>query len=100
MAEQTQINTKPSSASKLRIVGFNARSIGKNPKRANVLSFLKQKDPDLLVISETKIDKAIETSIRDEWDGEVFFSSLSGHARVVAIFKKKEFTSKSIKTTQ
>ena len=54
-------------------------------------------DPDLLVISETKIDKAIETSIREEWDGEVFFSSLSGHARGVAIFKKKNLPATILK---
>ena len=88
MANQNP-NNENCSASKLRIVAFNARSIGKNPKRANVLEFLKQKDPDILVISETKIDKTVETEIRTEWDGEVFFSSLSGQARGVAIFKKK-----------
>ena len=82
---EQQIN----SASKLKVVALNVRSIGKQPKRKDVLHFLKVKDPDLIIATETKIAKEIETTIRSEWDGEVFFSSLSSQARGVAIFKKK-----------
>ena len=76
-------------ASRLRVLEYNARSIGRNPKRNEVLHFLQKKDPDIFVITETKIGKEVETEIRDEWGGEVFFSSLNSHERGVAIFKKK-----------
>ena len=62
------------SASKLRVVAFNARSIGKNPKRADVLHFLNKKNPDIIIVTETKIGKEIENSIRDEWGAKVLFS--------------------------
>ena len=86
------------SASKLRLLAFNARSIGKNPKRANVLNFLKKKDPDIIIITETNIGKNIETTIRDEWDGKVLFSSFDAQSRGVCAFieEEKTFTGEKI----
>ena len=74
----------------MRLLAFNARSIGKNPKRANVLNFLKKKDPDIIIITETNIGKNIETTIRDEWDGKVLFSSFDAQSRGVCAFIKKK----------
>ena len=77
------------SASKLKIIAFNANSIGKQPKRRQVLCFLRKKDPDLLVIVDTRFSKDIENSVKAEWGGQVLFSSFSSQARGVAIFVKK-----------
>ena len=77
------------SASKLKIIAFNANSIGKQPKRRQVLCFLRKKDPDLLVILDTRFSKDIENSVKAEWGGQVLFSSFSSQARGVAIFVKK-----------
>ena len=68
------------SASKLKIIAQNVRSIGKEQKRVDVLQALK-KGP------RSKIAKSIESAIRQEWEGEVFFSSFSSQARGVAIYQ-------------
>ena len=78
-----------SSASKLRIISFNANSIGKQPKRRQVLCFLQRKNPDLLIIVDTRFSKDIENSVKAEWGGQVLFSSFSSQARGVGIFIKK-----------
>ena len=82
------------SASKLKIVSFNSNSIGKNPKRRQVLNFLKKKNPDVLIVCDTRITTNIENLVKEEWGGQVFFSSCSSQARGVALFLKKDSTIK------
>ena len=83
------INRGGCSASKLKIISFNANSIGKHPKRRQVLCFLKKKNPDLLLIVDTRFSKDIENSVKTEWGGQVLFSSFSSQSRGVAIFIRK-----------
>ena len=75
--------------SKLRILGFNANSIGKQPKRRQVLNFLKKKNPDVLIVVDTRFSAEIENAVKAEWGGQAFFSSFSSQSRGVAIFIKK-----------
>ena len=78
------------SASKIKIVSFNANSIGRNPKRGNVFHFLKKKQPDIVVIIDTRICIDIENSVREEWGGKALFSSHNSQSRGVGIFLKKD----------
>ena len=80
-----------SSASSLKIFSFNANSIGKNPKRQTVFHHLKKKNPDIVVTCDTRICKAIENVVREEWGGICIFNSFSSQARGIAIFIKKNF---------
>ena len=82
-------NKGVNSASKFRIVGFNANSIGRNPKRGKVFHFLEKKNPDFLFIFDTRISKSLENSIREEWGGQCVFNSFSSQSRGVALFLKK-----------
>ena len=77
------------SASKFRILGFNCNSIGKNPKRQKVLHFLSKKNPDFLVVTDTRISKEIENTVNAEWEGHCIFNSFSSNSRGVAISIKK-----------
>ena len=77
------------SASRFRIIGFNANSIGKNPKRGKVLHFLKKKNPDFLFIFDSRICKSIEGIVKEEWGGQCLFNSFSSQSRGVALFLKK-----------
>ena len=79
------------SASKLRVIAFNANSIGKQPKRRQVLCFLERKKPDLVVVVDTCFSKDIENSVKAEWGGQVLFSSFTSQSRGVAVFIKKIF---------
>ena len=78
------------SASKLKIIGFNCNSIGKNPKRRQVLKFLKKRNPDLLIVVDTRIAPNIENTIKEEWGSQVLFSSFDSQSRGVALFVKKD----------
>ena len=77
------------SASKLKIIGFNSNSIGKQPKRRQVLNFLRKKNPDLLVVVDTRIAKNVENTVKEEWGGQVLYSSFDSQSRGVAMFIKK-----------
>ena len=77
------------SASKLKIISFNANSIGKHPKRRQVLCFLEKKNPDLFIVVDTRFSKEVENSVKSEWSGQVLFSSFTSQSRGVAIFIKK-----------
>ena len=70
-------------------MSFNANSVGKNPKRQKVLGFLKKKNPDFLILLDTRICPSIENTIREEWGSKCFFSSLNSQSRGVAVFLKK-----------
>ena len=83
------LNVGGNSATKFKILGFNANSIGKQPKRRKVLHFLSKKNPDFIVIVDTRICHSIEGTIKEEWGGSVLFNSLTSQARGVAIFIKK-----------
>ena len=76
------------SASKLKIIGFNSNSIGKQPKRRQVLNFLRKKNPDLLVVVDTRIAKNVENTVKEEWGGQVLYSSFDSQSRGVAMFEK------------
>ena len=77
------------SESKLKLIAFNANSIGKQPKRRQVLYFLNKKNPDLLIIVDTRFSTEIENTVKTEWGGQVLFSSFSSQSRGVSIFVKK-----------
>ena len=77
------------SASKIRFISLNANSIGKNPKRRQVFHFLRKKNPDFLIIVDTRISKDIENLVKAEWGGYANFSSFDSQSRGVAIFIKK-----------
>ena len=68
------------SASKLRFICFNVNSIGKNPKRRQVLHFLRKKNPDLLITIDTRFSKEIENSVKTEWGSQVLFSSFDSQS--------------------
>ena len=57
---------------------------------------IKKKNPDFIIICDTRICKSIENTVREEWGGTCIFNSFSSQARGVAIFIKKECTAKII----
>ena len=83
------LNNEDNSASALSFRSYNARSIGKNPKRRYILNYLKQKNDDINIVVDTRFSKAVENKVKAEWGGHAFFSSFSSEARGVAILIKK-----------
>ena len=77
------------SVSGFRILEFNANSLGTNPKRSKVLNFMRKKNPDFLIVTDSRICPTIENVVREEWGGKCIFNSFSSQARGVAILLKK-----------
>ena len=77
------------SASNFRFLAFNSNSIGKNPKRSQVFHFLRKKNADFIIITDTRIAKEVENIIKAEWGGPAYFASFDSQSRGVAIFIKK-----------
>ena len=57
------------SVSKIRLISFNANSIGKNPKRSQVFCYLRKKRPDILIVVDTRLSKDVENIVKAEWGG-------------------------------
>ena len=55
---------------------------------------MKKKNPEFVIICDTRICKSIENIIKQEWEGVCIFNSFSSQARGVAIFIKKDSTAK------
>ena len=89
MNKNASSSDKLGSASKLRILAFNPNSIGKNPKRVEVFEILKKKQPDIILLANTRIRQDIEPMVQKEWGGKAFFASYSSQARGVAILFNK-----------
>ena len=51
--------------------------------------FLREKNPDLFIVVDTRFSKKVENSVKSEWSGQVLFSSFTSQSRGVAIFIKK-----------
>ena len=77
------------SASKLRLLSFNPNSIGKNPKRSQIIQAIKKKNANIILFSDTRISTDIEPLVRSEWGGKANFASFTSQARGVAIFFTK-----------
>ena len=85
----TEKENKNTSASKLRLLSFNPNSIGKNPKRAQIIQAIKKKNPNIILFSDTRISADIEPLVKSEWGGKANFASFTSQARGVAIFFSK-----------
>ena len=72
------------------MISFNCNSIGKNPKRGQVLHFLKKKKADILILVDTRLSKEVENEVKAEWGGPAYFSSFSSQARGIAVLIKKD----------
>ena len=78
------------SASKFRLLSFNPNSIGKNPKRAKVIKALRNKNANIILLSDTRLASEVESVVKAEWGGKAEFASFTSQARGVAVlFKKK-----------
>ena len=83
------MDSKDRKISSLNIKSLNVNSIGKNPKRFQVFSFLKRKDADIFILTDTRLNPVVENAVKAEWGGPAYFSSFNSQSRGVAILLKK-----------
>ena len=87
--EKEPFKTHITSASKLRLLSFNPNSIGKNPKRAKIIQALRKKNANIILLSDTRLSKEIEPTVKNEWGGKANFASFTSQARGVAVLFAK-----------
>ena len=75
MEDNTSISDNNNSASSLTFRSYNARSIGKHPKRRQILHYIKEKNDDINIIVDTRFSKKIENKVKAEWGGGTLFSA-------------------------
>ena len=83
------MDSKDRKISSSNIKSLNVNSIGKNPKRFQVFSFLKRKDADIFILTDTRLNPVVENAVKAEWGGPAYFSSFNSQSRGVAILLKK-----------
>ena len=67
-------------------------------KDEKFFNFLRKKNPDFIVVLDTRISPLIENDIKEEWEGKCFFSSYNSNSRGVAIFTKKGFIANIVRS--
>ena len=51
---------------------------------------MKRKNPDILILVDTRLAREVENQVRAEWGGFAYFSSFTSQARGVSILIKKD----------
>jgi exonuclease III len=75
----------------MRLCGWNGRGMGNRPAVRGLLSLQKKEDPDILFLSETKLDKrGIEKLKYTLGMPNVVFKECVGKSGGLALFWKKE----------
>ena len=75
----------------LVVLSMNCRGLKNKEKCADVLNYLKDKNPDILCLQETHWIENDLTYIRDQWGGECIVHGISSNSRGVAILFGKNF---------
>ena len=77
------------SISRLRIISANVCGFGQKLKRTGFFLHLKPHNPDIIMLTDTRLDVTSENLIRNEIDFNCVFNSFSSEKRGVAILIKK-----------
>ena len=56
-----------------------------------MIKALKNKDANIILLSDTRLSSEIESVVKSEWGGKAEFASFTSQARGVAVLFKKDF---------
>ena len=82
-------NNYSSSASKLVILSANVNGFGDKDKRGEFFLHIKEANPDIICLSDTRFSPSIHDTIKNETNHFCYFNSLRSNARGVALLIKK-----------
>ena len=85
---------------KFKIVSLNARGLRSLTKRKAIMMWLRKQKADIAFLQETYSTKDVENVWRSQWNGSLFFSHGTEHARGVLVYVRKDldFQLKSLHT--
>lgn len=78
----------------VRLISLNVKGANSAIKRRKILLYLKQKNPDLVFLQETHLEKKDSLLLQRDWIGRVLYSAGSSSQRGVAILIRKNFNIK------
>uniref|UniRef100_A0A3Q3VRP1 exodeoxyribonuclease III n=1 Tax=Mola mola TaxID=94237 RepID=A0A3Q3VRP1_MOLML len=78
------------------LTSLNVKGANSAIKRRRILLYLKQKNPDLVFLQETHLEKE-DLLLQRDWVGKVLYSAGSSSQRGVAILIQKNFNIKILK---
>lgn len=81
----------------VRLTSLNVKGANSAIKRRKILLYLKQKNPDLVFLQETHLEKNDVLLLQRDWVGKVLYSAGSSSQRGVAILIRKNFNIKVLK---
>ena len=73
----------------LRLTSLNVKGANSAIKRRKILLYLEQKNPDLVFLQETHLEKKDSLLLQRDWIGRVLYSAGSSSQRGVAILISK-----------
>ena len=77
---------------RVNIMSYNVRGLNDDEKRRQVLYWIKDKNPQIIMLQETHSCKNTEHLWFKEWDGDIIFSHYSTQARGTAILFSKNLS--------
>ena len=78
-----------SNVSDLKIISMNVCGFGNKIKRASIVGHLERFKPDILCLTDTRLDDNSELILRNELDYHCYFNSFASNARGVATLINK-----------
>lgn len=73
----------------VRLTSLNVKGANSATKRRKIILYLKQKNPDLVFLQETHLQKKDSLILQRDWVGKVLYSAGSSSQRGVAILIRK-----------
>ena len=77
--------------SEIKVVSANVNGFNNLKKRETIMTHLTSEFPDLIFLSDTRLDASSELLFRNEVDYHCYFNSLNSFSRGVCILVKKSF---------
>ena len=81
----------------VRLTSLNVKGANSAVKRKKILMYLKQKNPDLVFLQETHLEKEDSLLFQRDWVGKVYYSAGTSSQRGVAILTRKNLNIKILK---
>ena len=75
---------------KFKIVSLNARGLRSLTERKAIMMWLQKQKADIAFLQETYSTKDVENIWRSQWNGSLFFSHRTEHARGVLVYVRKD----------
>ncbi len=83
--------TSSSHGINISLGSFNCRGLNEIYKRADIFDWLRKKRLDICILVDTHCSTKAESKWKEQWGGDIYFSSVESNKRGIAVLFKKGF---------